>query len=160
MKKTAVAIVGKDEFGIEISRVVEVLKTQRVYHLPQLPSFISGIINVRGDVIPLIDMRTRFGVRAMSEQGRVMILRLDDEKVGILVDGVRDIINLQPDEIVTPPSIFRGLKAEYLDGLGKKGDRVIILLNVETLLTSDERMQLEEIKETIRGKDERDEKSS
>lgn len=160
MKKTAVAIVGKDEFGIEISRVVEVLKTQRVYHLPQLPSFISGIINVRGDVIPLIDMRTRFGVRAMSEQGRVMILRLDDEKVGILVDGVRDIINLQPDEIVTPPSIFRGLKAEYLDGLGKKGDRVIILLNVETLLTSDERMQLEEIKETIRGKDERHEKSS
>ncbi|MGD0883309.1 MAG: chemotaxis protein CheW [Thermodesulfovibrionales bacterium] len=149
MKKIAVILVGKEEFGIDIGKLVEILGEQRIFHLPHLPSFFSGVINVRGDVIPLVDLRVRFGIHSVSLKERVVVVRLGGEKVGLLVDGVRDIIDLQPEEEVKTPSMVKGLRAEYLTGLAKKGDRIIVLLNIEAVLTSEERLQFEEVRKTI-----------
>lgn len=144
MTQIAIACAGGEEFGIEIGKVVEILKSQRIYVLPQLPSFLSGIVNVRGEVIPLLDLRKRFGIVPASDRERIVVVRSGSEKVGLLVDDVKDIVALENEEIVKPHSMFRGLKSEYLTGIGKKGESIIILLNLDTLLSSEEKLQLQE----------------
>jgi purine-binding chemotaxis protein CheW len=148
MIKATVAQIGGEEFGINIERVVEILKPQRIYSLPQLPPSFSGVINARGYVIPIVDLRKRFGINPAALKERIIIVRSGNEKVGLLVDSVKEIITLQTDEIIMPPSIFKGLKTEYLTGIGKKNDRIIILLNLDTLLTSEERIQIKEATKT------------
>lgn len=145
MKKIAVINVGSEEFGLDIASVVEILQAQRIYHLPQLPSFFSGVINIRKDVVPLVDLRLRFGLSPSSRRERVVVVRLGNEKVGLLVDGVEEIIDIQPGEESSPPSLVRGLKAEYLNGLARRGERIIILLNIDSVLTSEEKLQIGQI---------------
>jgi len=148
MPKVAVVFTGEEEFGIDISKVVEILKAQRVYQLPQLPSFLSGVVNIRGDVIPLMDLRKRFGISSSSAKERIIVVRSDHEKVGLLVDGVKEIVTLQPGEIVKPPAVFKGLKTEYMTGLGRSGGSIIILLNLDKLLTSEEKLELGAVSKT------------
>lgn len=147
MEKFAIFKIGEEDFGIEIKKVVEILNTQRIYSLPELPDFLSGVITIRGEIIPLLDLRKRFGIRSSLEEGLIILVRYDSEKIGLLVDEVREIISLSNQEIVNPPSIFKGLKRKYLTGLGKKDERVLILLNTDFLLTSEEKIMLKESEE-------------
>lgn len=144
MVKFTVFRIADEYFGIGIDRVAEILKVQKVFTLPGLPSFLSGVMNVRGFIIPLIDLRRRFGIKPSAKKEKIILVRYDDEKVGFLVDEIKEILSLGADEITKPPSIFRGFKTEYLTGLGKKGDRIIILLNIDNLLTSEEKIILRE----------------
>lgn len=154
MDKYAIFKIGREEFGVNISRVVEILKAQKFYTLPQLPDFLSGVINVRGEVIPMLDLRMRFSINASAEQNgfsrrkeRIIIVRFDQDKLGLLIDEIREIIPIAPEDISPPPQLFKGLKTEYLAGLGKKGEKIIILLNLDTLLTSEEKILLKETAE-------------
>lgn len=149
MEKFAVFKIGKEDFGVNISRVVEILKSQKIYFLPELPDFISGVINVRGEVIPLLDLRKRFGTHTETGKRRIIVVRYEDEKIGLLVDEIDKIVSLAPEEITTPPSMFKGLKTEYLTGLGKKEDRIIILIDIGRLLTSEEKIMLKESTDLI-----------
>jgi purine-binding chemotaxis protein CheW len=142
--KFTVFKIGKEDFGIEIGRVVEILNTQKVYSLPELPDFLSGVITVRGEVIPLLDLRKRLGILPSETKELIILIRYDSEKIGLLVDEIKEIISLNPEDIIVPPAIFRGLKERYLSGLGKKDDRIIILLNIDYLLTSEEKIMLKE----------------
>lgn len=150
MEKFAVFKIGDEDFGIGIDRAVEILKTQKIYSLPELPEFISGVINVRGDVIPLLDLRLRFGIHSSGKKERIIIVRFDNEKTGILVDEIDEIITISQDDIIPPPTIFKGLKTEYLTGLGKTKDRIIILLNLDRLLTSEEKIILSASSDSLR----------
>ncbi|MEW6585682.1 MAG: chemotaxis protein CheW [Nitrospirota bacterium] len=143
-KKFAVFAVGREDFGIDIKQVVEILHTQKVYTLPELPDFLSGIISVRGEVIPLLDLRKRFGLSSDEIAELTIVVRYDEEKIGLIVDKVKEIITLRVDEIISPPSIFMGLKQKYLTGLGKKDDRIIILLNLDFILSAEEKIALQE----------------
>ena len=151
MTKFAVFRMGDEVFGIEIKRVVEILKSQKTYTLPELPEFLSGVITVRGEVIPLLDLRRRFGIASTLKKERVMIVRYDNEKIGIVVDEVKEITSLGTKDITNPPSIFKGLKKKYLTGLGKKGDTIIIILNLDDLLTSEEKIMLKESEGILDG---------
>ena len=151
MEKFAVFRIGDEVFGIEITKVVEILKSQKTHTLPELPEFLSGVITVRGEVIPLIDLRKRFGIRSAVKKERVMIVRYDDEKIGLVVDEVKEITSLDIGDITHPPSIFKGLKKKYLTGLGKKGDMIIIILNLDDLLTSEEKIMLKESEGIFNG---------
>lgn len=142
--KFTVFKIGKEDFGIEISRVVEILNTQKVYSLPELPDFLSGVITVRGEVIPLLDLRKRFGILSSDTKELIILIRYESEKIGLLVDEIKEIISLNPEEIIVPPAIFKGLKERYLSGLGKKDEGIIILLNIDYLLTSEEKIMLKE----------------
>lgn len=146
--KVAVFSIGKEDFGIDIARVVEFMHTQRVYTLPELPDFLTGVISVRGEVLPLLDLRKRFVIES-SQAGELIIIRYDDEKIGVLVDEIKEILSLGPEEITAPPKIFKGLKKKYLTGLGRQGERIIILLNVDHLLSSEEKIILKESEEDL-----------
>lgn len=144
MQKFAVFRISEEVFGIAIERVVEIIKLQRVFTIPGLTDFLSGVMNVRGSVVPLIDLRRRFGMEPSGKKERIILVRFEGEKVGFLVDEIKDIMSLAPEEMIRPPSIFKGFKTEYITGLGRKGDSIIILLNIDNLLTSEERIMLKE----------------
>jgi purine-binding chemotaxis protein CheW len=144
MPKFTIFKIGDEIFGIGIERVVEILKAQKVFTIPGLPEFLSGVMSVRGNVVPVMDLRRRFGVRPSGKKERIIMVRYGKEKIGFLVDDIKEILSLSPDEIRTPPSIFKGFKTEYLTGLGKHGDGIIILLNIDNLLTSEEKIKLRE----------------
>ena len=151
MIKYAVFGMGDEVFGIEIARVVEILKSQKTHTLPELPEFLSGVITVRGEVIPLLDLRRRFGIATTFKKERIMLVRYDNEKIGLVVDEVKEITSLDKKDITHPPSIFKGLKKKYLTGLGKKGDMIIIILNLDDLLTSEEKIRLKESEGVFNG---------
>ncbi len=149
MDKFTVFKIGDEEFGISIDNVVEILRTQKVFPLPELPVFLSGVINVRGDVIPVLDLRIRFGIdisqtseQIRKKKERVIIFRYEDSKLGLMTDEIKEIISIAPEDISPPPPLFKGLRTEYLSGLGKKEDRIIILLNLSSLLTAEEKIAL------------------
>lgn len=144
MQKFAIFQIAAEVFGITIDRVVEIIKVQKVFTIPGLPGFLSGVMNVRGLVVPLIDLRRRFGTEPSGRKERIIIVRFEQEKIGLLVDEIREIMSLAPEEMTRPPSIFKGFKTEYITGLGRKGDRIIILLNIDNLLTSEEKIILKE----------------
>ena len=162
MEKFAVFKISDEVFGITISRVVEIIKVQKVFTIPGLPVFLSGVMNVRGAVIPLIDLRKRFGTEPAGKKERIILVRYDQEKVGFLVDEIREILSLAPEEMTRPPALFRGFKTEYITGLGRKGDSIIILLNIDNLLTSEEKIMLKEsieiLGEGLAGTDKPDER--
>jgi purine-binding chemotaxis protein CheW len=144
MRKFAVFRISGEFFGIAIDRVVEIIRLQKVFSIPGLPDFLSGIISVRGAVMPLIDLRRRFEMEPSGKKERIIIVRYDGEKIGFLVDEIKEILTLASEEIINPPSLFKGFKTEYITGLGKKKDIIIILLNIDNLLTSEERIRLKE----------------
>lgn len=148
-KKFAVFKIGEEDFAIEIKRVVEILSTHKVHSIPELPEFLSGVITVRGEVIPLLDLRKRFGIQSSSKKELIIVIKSENEKIGLLVDSVKEITNIKIDDITSPPSIFKGLKKKYLEGIGKKNDRIIIILNVDELLTSEEKITLKEAEEVF-----------
>src|SRR5512140_704163 len=116
-QKYAVFEIGEENFGIEINRVVEILSSQKVHSIPDLPDFLSGVITVRGQIIPLLDLRRRFGVLRSSGKELIIVIKYDNEKLGVLVDQVKEIATFKREEILTPPAIFKGLKRKYLAGL-------------------------------------------
>jgi len=144
MQKFAVFTIADETFGIAIERVVEIIRTQKFFSLPGLPDFLSGVMSVRGAVIPLVDLRRRFGKEPSGKKERIIITQFGREKIGLLVDGIKEIMSLGPSELTSPPSLFKGFKTEYLTGLGKKDGMIIILLNIDNLLTSEEKIMLKE----------------
>lgn len=144
MQKFTIFKIGDEIFGIGIDRVVEILKIQKIFTIPGLPEFLSGVMSVRGNIVPVMDLRRRFGIKPSGNKERIIIVRYGQEKIGFLVDDIKEILSLSPEEIRTPPSIFKGFKTEYLTGLGKHGERIIILLNIDNLLTSEEKIILRE----------------
>lgn len=149
MRKFTVFTISDEVFGIAIERVVEIIRLQKVFSIPGLPDFISGVMSVRGVIIPLLDMRRRFGTAPSGKKERIIVVRFDKEKIGFLVDEIKEIVSLSSEEISTPPSLFKGFKTEFITGLGRKNDSIIILLNVDNLLTSEEKIQLQQSIEMI-----------
>lgn len=152
MPKFTVFQIGDETFGVDISRVLEILRVPKIFAIPGLPEFLSGVMSVRGAVIPVMDLRRRFGLMPAGKKERIILARCGNEKIGFLVDEIREILMLNPEEIRSSPSIFKGFRTEYLTGLGKKGERIIILLNIDNLLTSEEKILLQESKELLEEK--------
>lgn len=149
MAKFTIFNISEDVFGIDISRVLEILRVQKIFSIPGLPGFLTGVMSVRGAVIPVMDLRLRFGMKPANKKERIILVRYGEEKIGFLVDQISEILLLNPEEIRPSPSIFKGFKTEYLTGLGKKGDQIILLLNIDNLLTSEEKIWLKESKELL-----------
>jgi purine-binding chemotaxis protein CheW len=143
--------IGDVEFGIDVDRIVEVRNPGYISTVPDLPDYFPGLINVRGEFVPLADMRKRFSLENPYEKRRTLLVRVGGEKIALMVDEVKGIIDFEDEEIGVPPSVFRGLKNKYLEGLGRKGERVVILLDLEKLITSRERIMLETAKESIKS---------
>lgn len=136
---------GAELYGVEIARVHEIIRLQTVTHVPRAPSFVDGVINLRGKVIPVVDLRRRFGLASAdhSRASRIVVVEIGDQVVGIVVDGVSEVLRVST-AIVEPPSpVVAGIDSEYLNGIAKLPDRLVILLDLDRILARDERRALE-----------------
>jgi purine-binding chemotaxis protein CheW len=135
---------GDEEFGTEISSVVEVLEYREPVRVPRAPAFVEGVVYMRDAIVPVIDLRKRMELPAAppSADARFLIALIDHERVALIVDAVVEVAHLRGDELSEPPAFFRGVAAEYLQGLGKVKDRVVIVLKLERILSSQERIAL------------------
>lgn len=146
MEKFIIFRLSDELFGIGIGRVVEILNLPQANRLPETPEYITGIINVRGELVPLIDLRKRFGLGSMPKKERVVIVRCPN-KTGLVVDEVMEIKSLNSGDISDPPEIFRGIRTEYLKGLAKLGkEKVAFLLDMEKIISSEEQIQLQALR--------------
>ncbi len=137
--------VGEEEFGVEILAVREINRMMEITRVPHAPPFVEGVINLRGRVIPVVDLRKRFGLGAIErdKNTRIVVVELGDKVVGFLVDSVSEVLRVPEDLVEPPPPIVGGIDREYLDGVVKLEDRLLILLDLKKLLGSDEREELE-----------------
>ncbi len=137
-------VVGKEEYGIEIRYVQEINGIQNITDLPDVPHFVKGVINLRGKVIPVIDVRLRFGLeeREYDERTCIIVVNLHQMTVGLIVDSVSEVLDIKDDDIEPPPRASMGAGSRYVQGLGKIGDGVKILLDVHKLLFDEEMGQI------------------
>jgi purine-binding chemotaxis protein CheW len=131
-------ILGREEYGIDILKVQEIRGYETVTTIANAPEFIKGVINLRGTIVPIVDMRIKFhlGRAEYNQLTVVIILNMGSCVVGIVVDGVSDVITLAPGQIKPAPDFTSALDTRYISGLGAVDDRMIILVDIERLLSS------------------------
>ncbi|AGP45006.1 chemotaxis protein CheW [Serratia plymuthica] len=131
---------GNEEYGIDILKVQEIRGYDQVTRIANTPAFIKGVTNLRGVIVPIIDLRVKFAQQDVSydENTVVIVLNFGLRVVGIVVDGVSDVLSLTTEQIRPAPEFAVTLATEYLTGLGSLGDRMLILVDIEKLLSSEE----------------------
>lgn len=135
-----------EEFAVPILKVQEIIRSPEVTRVPKTPDFVEGIINLRGRVVPLISLRKRFGLDyiAIDHETRVIVVELQGKVVGFSVDGVREVIRVQTSVIEPPPALIGGIEKEFLSGVAKLHERLLILLDLDKVLSDNEVEQLSE----------------
>jgi purine-binding chemotaxis protein CheW len=131
---------GEEVFGIEIRFVKEIIGLQPVTRLPEVPDYIKGIINLRGKIIPVIDVRLKFGKEPVAYNDRtcIIVIETSDITVGLIVDNVAEVLAIDDENIVPPPDTRSGIQNRYLSGIGKVGSDVKLLLDCESLFKESE----------------------
>lgn len=134
----------EEEYGIEICHVTEIVGMQKITTLPDMPDYVKGMINLRGKVIPVLDVRTRFKIPARDYDNRtcIVVVNINDSSVGLVVDTVRDVAHIPEKEIEPPSQIQKKTGNSFIKGMGKVGDEVKILLDVDKLLYEKELEQI------------------
>jgi len=136
---------GTQEFALEISQVERILRYQRPATLPNAPDFLEGVIPYGDGVAPVVDLRKRLGLEApILEDTRLMVVMVDGQRVGMLVDQVREVARIDSRTVAAPPPLVRGLAAKYIAGVLTIGDRTIVLLHTVRLFSTKERVKREE----------------
>lgn len=136
-------------YGLEITEIqgIEPLPEITPLGLPNIPDFIAGIFNLRGDVVPLIDARKKLAIKNKDEGDlslkRVLVVEVQQGKVGIIVDEVREIVGFEDENVHSLPKGIGGLKSEFVKGIGKSDDKLIIIMDINVFITSDGKFQLD-----------------
>ena len=125
-----------EEYGLEIIRVREIIGVMGITAVPQMPPFMKGVINLRGKVIPVIDLRLKFGFNEIEYTEQTCIIVVDvGKEIGIIVDTVSEVLDISSDRIEPPPSVGTSTDTTFILGMGKVGDAVKILLDIDKVLT-------------------------
>ncbi len=142
-------LIGSECYGIEISYVTEIIGIQAITAIPELPEYVRGIINLRGKIIPVMDVRIRFKKEAREYNDRTCVIVVDikDISIGLIVDSVAEVLTIPEQDIVDPPQVNR-MNNRYIRKIGKAGNAVKLLLDCEKLLSENE---LEDISESIQA---------
>ncbi len=136
---------GDEEFGVDIMQVQEIIRMQNITSVPNAPDFVEGVINLRGRVIPIIDLRKRFGLEQKDhdKSTRIIVVKVDEITVGLVVDEVSEVLRIPKETVEPPPPIVAGVESEYISGVGKLEDRLLILLDLSKTLSKEEKASLE-----------------
>lgn len=126
---------GSEEFGVDILSVQEINRMTDITKIPNAPSFVEGAINLRGSTIPIIDLRKKLGFEAAvtGEAARIVVVELKKAVLGFIVDSVSSVLRIPTSTIEPPPSVISSMESQYMKGVGKLDDRLIILLDLERL---------------------------
>lgn len=144
--------VGEERYGAHVSQVQSVERLGEITPVPRTLSFIKGVIHLRGAVVPVIDLAERVGLthRAQdADEMRVVIAEVEDRVVGMIVDGVEDVVQIPPETIEPPPAVVGGLQAVYLRGVARVGNDLLVLLNLNRVFSAAESEQLKQIEQFI-----------
>jgi len=137
----------KELYGIEITKVREIILITDITRIPETPNFLKGLINLRSKVIPVIDLRVRFGMPEgeTTAESRIMVLQACGKTIGIVVDAVSEVLRVKQDQISPPPPTVAGLGREYLSGLVKLDERLLILLDIDKIFNEEEIVAIKNI---------------
>ena len=129
--------IGEEEFGVDILSVQEIIRMMDITKVPRAPDFVEGVINLRGKVIPIIDLRRRFGLASKEhdKHTRIIVIEINNMIVGFVVDSVSEVLRIPASTVEPPPPVVAGLESEYISGVGKLHDRLLILLDLDKLLS-------------------------
>lgn len=134
-----------EKYGVNVMQVQEVLRFSEIAPVPGAPSYVLGIINLRGKVVTVVDTRNRFGLPSAqtTDNTRIVVIEAEEHVIGILVDSVAEVVYLRLNEIETAPSVGNDESAKFIQGVCHKNDELLILIELEKLLTDDEWAELE-----------------
>ena len=136
---------GGEEFGVEIMQVQEIIRMPEITRIPQSPEYVEGVINLRGKIIVVINLDTRFDLNSkeLDDDSRIIIVEVGDDVVGMVVDSVSEVLRLATSSVEPAPELISAkIKADYLKGVGKLDDRLLILLDLERVLSEVEMSQV------------------
>ena len=138
----------KEHYAIDVSNIREVLEFQTVSIIPGMPAYMRGIINLRGNVVPVIDLKMKFGLGKTEKKTDTSVIvtevKLSDGEIvmGLLTDSISEVVDIEADQIEPAPNIGTAIDSSFIQGMGKKGDVFIILLDINKVLSSDELSEL------------------
>ena len=140
-------ILGDEIYGIEILKAREIIGLMDITTVPQTPEYMKGVINLRGKVIPVIDLRLKFSLQEEehTQETCVIVVEVNDTSIGLIVDSVSEVSDISGEEIENAPTFGQGIDTSFIMGLGKVKDKIIILLDIERVLSSEELEMVEEI---------------
>ena len=139
-KKVIVFSLGEEKYGVDVEQVLSIEKAIDVTRVPNTPSFVKGIMNLRGIIYPVIDLQKRFciGESVMSSETRLAIVQIEDIKVALIVDTAEDVITIDSEKVESAPDLVGGVHAQYINGIAKIDDGLLILLNLDRTLRHDD----------------------
>jgi purine-binding chemotaxis protein CheW len=143
--------IGEETFGVRIGSVREIVRVPEITSVPNAQDTIEGVINLRGKIIPVIDLRKRFGQADIQadKKNRILVVELESKLVGLIVNSASEVLKIPPSEIESPGSVFADGQSSYVTGVGKLKGRLIILLDIAKLLHRPEIKKLEEAAEPV-----------
>jgi purine-binding chemotaxis protein CheW len=135
---------GAEEYGLDVTKVQEIIRMLPITRVPRTPAFIRGVINLRGRIIPVLELRARLCLPSVDEAREtcIVVVRSGDLHMGIIVDAVRDVLTIRDEELLPVPDFGTAIDTSYLGGLARREQRVVLLLDVERVLTRDETVAL------------------
>jgi len=135
---------GNESFGVQIATVESIIKMQPITHLPQAPEFVEGVINLRGRILPVLDLRKRLGVfqTETSKDTRMVVVNIEKATVGMIVDRVDEVLRINEDLVEAPPSITSSVDSRFIRGIAKIGSELVILLDLMKVLDAGETAEL------------------
>jgi len=136
--------IGEAEFGVDILRVQEINKMMDLTSVPNTPPFVEGVVNLRGRIIPVLNLRSRLGldVKEYDSETRIIVVELIDKTIGFIVDEVKEVLRIPKSITEQPPEVVSGVDAEYITAIGKLEDRLLILLDLTKILSNEEQSEL------------------
>lgn len=136
---------GADEFGFNVFAVHEILRYQPVTPVPKAPEFVEGVIDVRGTLVPVVDLRRRFELPnpQIGGETRIVVVDFGGDRLGLIVDAVTEVLRVPATALTDPPPFFRGIAAEFVRGIVRAGERLIVIIDIAQVLSSDERIALQ-----------------
>ncbi|MBZ5696029.1 MAG: chemotaxis protein CheW [Acidobacteriia bacterium] len=138
--------IGRETFGLPISLVREIVRVPEITAVPNAPDYIEGVINLRGRIIPIVDLRKRFGEKSFepNKKNRIVVVELESRAIGLLVNSASEVLRIPPSEIEEPHNVFKEGELNYITGVGKLKGRLVILLDLARILQRGELQRLDE----------------
>ena len=155
MDKKIVGFSLKNEnFAFDIMRVIEIIRLKKITEVPTAPDFIEGVINLRGKIIPIIDLRKRFSLDTENRDKnyRIIIIELDkNQLVGVIVDEVAKVITVNEEEVMPPPPSVADVGGKYIENIVKLGEKIVVILDIEKIFSEEEQIDLRKLAEAEGG---------
>jgi purine-binding chemotaxis protein CheW len=145
--------IGGEMFGVPIHLVHEIVRVPEITPVPDAPDYIEGVINLRGKIVSVIDLRKRFGEKQITsnKKNRILVAEFEGRMVGLVVDAASEVLKISPDQIEPPPSVFEEGELNYVTGVGKLGDRLIVLIELKKILQRGELRRMGEAADAAFG---------